>query len=134
LRRFIDYDHGATLVAKIDDSTGRVMARQSAWAGGKSDLVGKTLAFPWAEIPETGRLVLGGETDLGPCNALVSVRESGSPWKRSIMLAALSLRGGPAGLVELASTRDSFFRGSDRAALEAYLPCLTLCVKMWREG
>lgn len=131
LRRFIDYDHGATLVAKTGDDTARIMARQITWTKGKSDVVGGRVAFPWAEIPEQAEVALENEINHRPWNALASVREKASPKKGSRMIAVLTTGGRPIGLVELASTRGGFFRESDRAILDAYKPCLTLSLRAW---
>lgn len=131
MRRFIDYDHGATLVAKMDDDTWRVIARQVAWGKGKSDIVGRTLGFAWPRIQDGASTVLHGETCGAPWTPLAALREEASPEKGSSMVAVFTSGERPIGLVELASTRSGFFRQSDVAVVEAYRPCLTLCLSGW---
>jgi hypothetical protein len=128
LRRFIDYDHGATLLARAGDDKAHIAARQTAWGGGKSDIVGETVDIPWQALPagvETFAIP-GPPAPLGM--ALAQVREDGSPPKRSVMVGALGEGGAHAGCVEVSSTQADFFVDKDIGILTRFLPYLWWCL------
>lgn len=58
-RRLIDYDHGATVFARVDDCAAEIIAQQVAWAAGKGSLVGKRIDLDWSEVE--GEMILAGE-------------------------------------------------------------------------
>jgi hypothetical protein len=134
LRRFIDYNHGATLIGVAGTATGRVLARQVAWDKGKSDLIGLEFPLTWKQVPFDGRAVI-----LSPGEALLKtelseVREPGSPAKKAILIGPLASHGTGFGLVEIASSRPGFFGESDAAILGRFMPYLAWCVKTFPAG
>jgi hypothetical protein len=135
LRRFIDYDHGATVVARLDEGRGaggragqgRVVARQVAWTAGKSGIVGAGAAVAWdASHEEVGILPeIAGAGPAGP----ITVPDSGAPAKQSVLLGWLARRDRALGCVELASTRPGFFVDNDIPILRGFLPYLRWCIE-----
>jgi hypothetical protein len=128
MRRFIDYDHGATLAARLNDETALVVARQVTWTNGKSDLVGTTFPFAWSRMAESPALHAASQAANVPWNALNTVREEGSPERLSSLAVALGAGRQPIGLVEVASSREGFFRESDITVLDAFAPYLAWCL------
>jgi hypothetical protein len=128
LRRFIDYNHGATLLERVDDNTCRVVARQVAWTEGKSDIVGGTCPFPWQELfPESQGLVPSRDVVMTDY-AFTHVREEGSPARLSVMVGPLVHLGHLIGCVEVSSTRANFFVDKDTLILSRFLPYLCWCL------
>ncbi len=129
VRRFIDYDHGATLTAKVDDTTGRVVARQVAWTKGRSAVVGMEVPVTWGDLP-VGFSGIVTSSDLTPVwETLVAIREDASPPKRSILAASLGSRGDTIGCVEVSSRRTDFFLDKDTEILGRFLPYLSWCLR-----
>jgi len=134
LRRFLDYDHGATLVERIDDSNVGVVARQVAWAKGKSSIIGRQFWVAWPQLAGaagTARILQGVDIASAPWTAVGALREEGSPAKRGSIIAVLEARGLPLGFVEVASSREAFFREGDAAVVEAFKPYLAWCLEGW---
>ena len=129
LRRFIDYDHGATLLAQATDGTGYIAARQTAWGGGKSGIVGETVDFPWEVLPASERAFVIAEPEAALVEVLAAIREEGSPPKRSMMVGALVEGGVHMGCVEVSSTRANFFVDNDTRVLSRFLPYLCWCLR-----
>jgi hypothetical protein len=134
LRRFIDYDHGATLVERLDSDTGRVAARQVAWTKGKSDIVGMTVPFPWPDLPSEPRSLGADHTLRELARLLGSLKEGGAPHKSAILVGPLFVEGHRAGCVEVSSRRPNFFLDKDTHILTRFLPYLSWCVKRWNKS
>jgi hypothetical protein len=128
LRRFVDYDHGATLLKRVDENTGHVVARQVAWAGGKSDIVGETVPFPWQALPPDAEAFVVSDSAAMIREALLPVREEVSPPKLSIMVGPLVDGGDHVGCIEVSSTRADFFVDKDARILSRFLPYLCRCL------
>jgi hypothetical protein len=129
LRRFIDYDHGATLLARATGGTGYITARQTAWGGGKSDIVGETVDFLWEVLPAGERVFVISEPEDALGEVLAAIREEGSPPKRSLMMGVLAEDGVHIGCVEVSSTRVNFFMDNDTRVLSRFLPYLCWCLR-----
>jgi hypothetical protein len=128
LRRFIDYDLGATLLGRVDDNTCRVVARQVAWTEGKSDIVGLTASFPWQELPrEQHGFVVPADTMMLR-EALCPIKEEALPDRLSTMLGPLGHHEHPIGCVEVSSRRANFFVDKDTHILSRFLPYLCWCL------
>jgi hypothetical protein len=127
LRRFIDYEHGATLLGRVDDSRALILARQKLWEEGKSTVVGKELDFPWEDIPE-GPTMIGPESGSGVGRALAEAREADSPGRGSILVSPLGTGAGR-GLVEISSARPGFFLDRDLRDLREFTPYLAWCLE-----
>ncbi len=127
LRRFIDYDHGSSLIVRENSHTGRIVTRQVAWQSGKSDIVGKAIEIDWEDLG-TGRIACFED-----CRGQLfeDAREKSSPPVRSCLLAPLLrwIHGKPhaIGLFSIASKQANFFLDNDRKVLEKFIPVLTLC-------
>jgi hypothetical protein len=128
LRRFIDHSHGATVIAKSDNRTGTVVARQVAWTKGKSRIVGARLPIVWQGLSAGFVEVVSSSAHTSVWEALASVREDGSPPKRSMLVAPLRAGGDTIGCIELASTQADFFLDKDKAVLSRFLPYLSWCL------
>ena len=133
LRRFIDYDHGATVLGLVDEGTGHVLARQVAWTKGKSDLVGSTVPIGWADLPPGPDAAILSQGASSLWDTLEGVRESGSPPKQSIVMAPLTDRDERPGLIEISSTTPGFFLDKDTATLSRFFPYLAWCVRCMRK-
>jgi hypothetical protein len=130
LRRLVSYNHGGTLVARVDAGRGRVVARQVAWSKGRSDLVGLVFDFPWEETRSwDGPMILASGRAPLLLGALSGLKEAGSPAKLSILAAPLAGPDDPLGLVEVSSSVADFFTAGDRVAVAGFLPCLAWCVR-----
>jgi len=131
-RRFMDYDHGSTVLGFTEEGTARVLARQVAWTGGKSSVVGRTIAVSPGDVPPGpgGSILTEGSSPLW--NTLDGVREEGAPPKGSIMIGPLADDDGEVGLVEVSSTTASFFMDNDLDTLSRFLPYLAWCVRRLR--
>lgn len=132
LRRFIDYDHSATLWLRMGKEEGRMVASQVAWTKGKSNAVGLKVWFPWEAIGRLSWLaVLGDSGSLasGEVWELVcSCVEAGAPPKHSALMGRLSAGETLLGCVEIASGRPDFFLDKDAAVLSRFLPYLSWCL------
>lgn len=128
LRRFIDHSHGAAVIAKHDDRTGTVVARQVAWTKGKSQVVGARLPILWQDLRAGFVDVVSGSAHTSVWEALAPVKEEGSPPKRSMLVASLRAGGNTIGCVELASRQADFFLDKDKAVLSRFLPYLSWCL------
>jgi hypothetical protein len=128
LRRFIDHSHGGTVIAKHDDRTGMVAARQVAWTKGKSQIVGARLPIMWQDLPLAFVDVVSGSAHTSVWEALASVREAGSPPKRSMLVASLQAEGDIIGCIELASRQVDFFLDKDKTVLSRFLSYLSWCL------
>ncbi len=136
LRRFIDYDHGASLILREGAETGRVVARQLAWQKRKSNIIGRPIRVDW-KLGEQERIHTLGSQDAD--NDLVRVvREDDSPAKRSCLVGYLvAYRWNTPetiGCIELGSKQQNFFLDSDRAILEQFLSVTALCAVRLRKG
>ena len=132
-RRFIDYNHGSSVLGFVGGETARVLARQVAWTDGKSDLVGETIAIDSGDIPPGpgGSILTEGFARLW--DTLEALREEGSPPKKSIMVGRLVDDEGEVGLVEVSSTTPCFFMDSDLGILSRFLPYLAWCVRRLKD-
>jgi hypothetical protein len=134
LRRFIDYDHGATVIGLVDEGTGQVLARQVAWSKGRSDMVGQAFPVVWEDLPSPRNpAILACKSDR-LWDSIGRIRESGSPEKESIMIAPLAEDGTRLGLVEVSSTSPGFFTPGDALVVSTFLPYLAWCVKHFPEN
>jgi GAF domain len=131
LRRFIDYDHGATLIQRTADAAGRVIARQVAWSKGRSSIVGSSVDIPWADLPREPVIVARPQMTAELWDWLPALREAGAPEKGSGLVALIASRRGCLGLIELAASREDFFRESDIGIVEEYVPHLAWCLGAW---
>lgn len=129
LRRFIDYDHGATVLGSVDEATGRVLARQVAWTKGRSDLVGETVSIGWKDLPPGPDAAILTQTTSSLWDTLDRLREDGSPPKKSVMIGSLTDDGETPGLLEISSSTSDFFLDNDTATLSRFLPYLAWCVR-----
>jgi hypothetical protein len=133
LRRFIDYNHGATMLRMTAPKTALVLARQVAWAKGRSDLVGREFALRWEDVPAGGKAVILS-AEAGLFAALGRVREAGSPEKQSILMNALVDGGRVSGLVEISSASPDFFFDGDTAMVDSHTPYLAWCAARFPAG
>ena len=149
-RRLIDYDHSATVFARVAGSAAEIVAQQVAWAAGKGFLVGKRIGLDWCDLPADISPVGRGyernecaQPDTGRLwESIRTVKEDAAPDKQSALLVPLTgLRrgalGGPltgsrgnVGLLEIASGRPAFFRSSDLEAARILAPYLVTCLNM----
>jgi hypothetical protein len=127
LRRFIDYDHGALLVRKLDESRGEIAARQVAWTKGKSDIVGSAVELGWEALPEPPVVILNRDTSR-LWRDLSRIREEAAPPIESMVVASLAGREVCSGLVQISSGRSGFFAESDVRMLSGFLPMLAWCL------
>jgi hypothetical protein len=129
LRRFIDYNHGASVLGFAGEGSARVLARQIAWMEGRSDMVGKAVEIRWSSIPKGpgGSILREGVSPLW--NELERVKEAEAPPKKSIMIVRLADDDGDVGLVDVSSTIPVFFLDNDLEVLSRFLPYLTWCVR-----
>lgn len=134
LRRFMDYDHGSTVLCITGEVTGRVLARQVAWTKGRSDLVGRTVSVRRKDMPPGPDAVILNQATSQLWDSLDGAREDGSPPKRSIMIGCLIDEGERLGLVEVSSRRPGFFLDKDVATLTRFLPYLAWCVRCMRDN
>jgi hypothetical protein len=132
LRRFIDYDHSATLWLRTGEREGTVVARQVAWTKGKSRNVGLTAGLPWEAIGElSSPAVLGESGSVNGRQAWEPLRshvEDGAPPKRSALVGRLTAGEALAGCVEIAGSRPNFFLDKDITVLSRFLPHLSWCL------
>jgi hypothetical protein len=129
LRRFIDYNHGATVIGRAGERAGQVLARQVAWSKGRSDLVGCDVDINWDQLPWDGGPVIPAPEAGMPGGWLGSLREAGSPEKESILIGPLALAGARLGLIEVSSSTRGFFAEGDTATVGRFLPYLAWCVR-----
>jgi hypothetical protein len=129
LRRFIAYDHGASVLGYSQEGGARVLARQVAWTGGRSDVVGNRVDIAPGDLPPGQDVSILTDEASSAWHALDGVREEGSPPKRSIMAGRLVDRDGEIGLVEISTTVPAFFLDNDVAALSRFLPYLAWCMR-----
>lgn len=128
LRRFIDYNHGATVIGITGDREGSVLARQIAWSKGKSELVGRAFRIDWEQVPFDGGPFMMACRGAPALESVCSLREDGSPAKESAIVGPLQIAGARLGIVEISSSTPDFFRQKDVATLGGFLPCLAWCV------
>jgi hypothetical protein len=128
LRRFIGYDHGATLIAKADETAGRVVVRQVAWTKGKSTLVGTEVPFVWNRLPDGFPTIVTSSDPTPVWETLVAIREDASPPKRSILAASLERAGETVGCVEVSSKKSDFFLDKDTEVLRRFTAYLSWCL------
>jgi hypothetical protein len=133
LRRFIDYDHGATVLGVANGLSGRVLARQVAWTKGRSGLVGSAVSLEWRELPPGPGVVILDQAASSLWASLEVVREDGSPPKKSIMIGCLVAQGERSGIVEVSSRHPGFFLDKDVTLLSRFLPYLAWCATRLRE-
>jgi hypothetical protein len=134
LRRFIDYDHGATLVGMLDDGRGRILARQVSWTSGKSNIVGTVFPFGWSALPaETKAFIVSGEQERLR-ESLGSLRESASPPRQSILAGSICAEGRTRAFVEVSSQQANFFVDKDVRTLSRFLPYLMWCLKAYTDN
>ena len=129
LRRFIYYDHGATVLGALDEATGRVLARQVAWTKGRSDLVGEPVSIGWEDLPPGPDAAVLTQATSSLWVMLERLREDRSPPKKSIMIGSLTDDGERLGLIEISSSAADFFLDNDTATLSKFLPYLTWCLR-----
>jgi len=127
LRRFIDYDHGATLLLE-EDGRARIVARQIAWQKGKSDIIGRLVALESEHLSEGTRLV----TAKTPSKILSDVRERESPPKGASLVGCLKVRDRVIGWLEIGSRYADFFLDIDHGILETFLPIAIWCAMRWK--
>ena len=128
LRRFLDYDHGATVVECLDHATGRVAARQVAWRQGKSDVVGRTFGLPWDEFQSQGAASVEHGSLAGVRDALSGIAEAGAPSKGSMIVIRIAVDSRVLGCLEIASQRPGFFGDRDLAIATQFLTYLSWCL------
>ncbi len=133
LRRFIDYDHGASVLGALDEATGCVLARQVAWTKGRSDLVGETVSIGWKDLPPGPDAAVLTQVSSSLWDTLDRLREDRSPPKKSIMIGPLTDDGERLGLIEISSSTSDFFLDNDTAILSRFLPYLTWCVRCMKD-
>jgi hypothetical protein len=129
LRRFIDYDHGATLIERLDQGRGRVLARQVTWTSGRSDIVGKVVPFAWDDLEQAISVMSEPYQVPSLAETVGSAAEEGSPPKLSSMLGMLGPASEVIGCVEVSSRRRMFFVDKDTQILSRFVPYLTWCLK-----
>lgn len=134
LRRFVRYDHGATLVERLSHETGRVVARQVAWAKGKSDIVGADVPFAWEDLSGGSPVLVTAPAKARLWQSLSQLKEHGAPDKSSSLAGPLVLRGTCVGCVEMGSKRADFFVDRDADILSRFLPYLSWCVGNLRQN
>jgi hypothetical protein len=133
VRRFIGYNHGATLVAKTDENGAMVVARQVAWTKGKSSLVGRALPFQWSEL-RTGEPCLHGSHDGGGIEtAMALIKEETSPPKLSVITCPLGSHGDIIGCAEISSSTPDFFVDDDLRIVSRFRAYLSWCLVQVRK-
>jgi hypothetical protein len=122
LRRFIDYDHGGTLLEQTAEGSGRIVARQIAWTEGKSGIVGRHVAIPWSDIRVASPTITtaADRPDLWP--SIVSMSEETAPPKRSALIGLVRCEAAVCGLIEVSSRRPDFFVDSDAEIFARFIP------------
>jgi hypothetical protein len=133
LRRFVDYDHGATVLGALDEGTGCLLARQVAWTKGRSGLVGETVSIGWEDLPPGPNASVLTQATSSLWDVLDRVREEKSPPKKSIIIGPLTDDDEMLGLIEMSSSTSGFFLDNDIATLSRFLPYLTWCVRRMRD-
>jgi GAF domain-containing protein len=129
LRRFIDYDHGATLIGRLDQYRGRVVARQVAWTKGKSEIVGKVLSFTWGSLAKEFSMIDDRDEQSELYQAVAAASEEASPPKLSAIV--VPLYDGPhlLGCLEVSSSRRDFFVDRDAQLLSRFVPHILWCLR-----
>jgi hypothetical protein len=133
LRRFIDYDHGATVLLALDQGRGVVVARQVAWSKGRSEIVGRTVPFSWEDLPSISHpAVLTRSSSLwDPLSRLI---ETSAPQIQSSLVGPLAHGDKVVGLTAIGSVRPGFFLDNDTGILSRFLPYLAWCAGCIRDN
>jgi hypothetical protein len=134
LRRFMDYDHSATLWQWVAEGQGRIAARQVAWTKGRSGIVGMTAPFPWDDLAGLRSPVILGEGGGSRAGERVwetirSVSEPSEPPRRSALLCLLGASDRMLGCVIVASGRSDFFLDKDVRLLSSFELHLSRCLE-----
>ena len=132
LRRFIDYDHGGTLVEHTGVGTGRILARQMAWAKGRSDIVGKHVAVPWTDMGAEQPTIVTPSDRSSIWTSIVTMSEEAAPDKGSALIGLVRCGNAVCGLVEISSRRRSFFLDTDIRILSRFIPYLSWALRELR--
>jgi hypothetical protein len=123
LRRFIDYNHGATVLRQGPPGGSVIIARQVAWSAMKSDLVGSAVDLgPIRSGPRVR--ILNSLREAGEAGrVLISLSEKGAPPPASCVVAGLF-----PGFLVIASDREGFFAGEDVEIIGDFAPYVTRCI------
>ncbi len=125
MRRFIDYDHSATLLEIVSARTVSVVARQVAWTKGKSRLIGRNYDLDLDMIGLEKGAILSQDRIKNLGFDLIS--ETGAPPRGSSIVILVRGRN-RRGLLEVSSTRENFFLEADLSIIARFQPYLGWCL------